>query len=94
MRLFHHDGYSYQRWHNTQPGWYELGQNMKHFEFGDDVGKPLLCTILDPLWFRRNSDALIAWCEQNGAALHQPVADMILMPDMATRTFFTLVWID
>ena len=69
-----------------------LGRNMKHFEFGDDVGKPLLCTILDPLWFRRNSDALIVWCERNGAALHRPVADMILMPDMATRTLFTLTW--
>jgi hypothetical protein len=65
---------------------------MKHWEFGDSVGKPLLCTILDPFWFRHNSDALIEWCNCHGAVLHQPVADMILMPDLQTKMLFVLTW--
>ena len=69
-----------------------VGQSMKHFEFCDRQHKPLLCMINDDRWFQENLPALTVWCERNGAVIHDHEPDMILMPDMATRTLFTLTW--
>lgn len=48
--------------------------------------------INDDRWFRQHLDELQAWCKRNGAVIHDHEPDMILMPDMTTRTLFTLTW--
>ena len=65
---------------------------MTHFEFCDNRGKPLLCMINNDRWFQDNLEALTSWCERHGAQIHPHEPDMILMPDMATRTLFLLTW--
>jgi len=65
---------------------------MLHYEFCDNRGKPLLCMVHDDHWFQNNLEALTEWCERHSAQIHPHEPDMILMPDMATRTLFVLTW--
>ena len=63
---------------------------MLKFEFCDELDSPTIGMIIDSAWYRTNHKELTDWCDQYN--VHLSVAGMFFVPDMATRTLFTLRW--
>lgn len=60
------------------------------FDFCDELNSPTLGMIIDYDWYFINQLELTQWCEEHDVCL--TTSGMFFVPDMATRTLFTLKW--
>lgn len=60
------------------------------FEFCDELSSPLLGFIINANWYTANHKELVEWCTEHDITV--ATSGMFIVPDMATRTLFTLRW--